>query len=112
MTMKRTLLVQILVLLAVYLFRWQLLQVVAWISMFARYGSEHGLVQGWRMTFSGDYPCAICRAVAEADGALWPILATTPSLLLIPASFVALAALVLRFRARMDDCLRANPESA
>jgi len=51
--------------LAILILRWPLLQLLAWAGMFVRYVDSYGFVSGFRMTFSGDHPCALCQAVRE-----------------------------------------------
>lgn len=91
---SRTPWLQAAVLLAVFALRWPLLQLIAWLSMLVRYSSQHGLVSGWRMTFDGEHPCVLCRAVAtgsQAEAAVLGLLASQPALLLLPASLVVIA---------------------
>ena len=80
-----------LILLTVFFLRWQLLQLIAWGTMLIRYSFEEGLAQGWRMTFDGNHPCAICHAVSsgsQAEAAVLGALASHPSLLLLPAALI------------------------
>ena len=45
---------------------WAVLQTVAWGQMLVTYSKEAGsFVLGAKKTFSGDYPCSMCRKVAE-----------------------------------------------
>ena len=46
--------------LGVWLLRWPLIQVVAWVCMLVRYSFQHGIQRGVEMTFGGDHPCALC----------------------------------------------------
>lgn len=43
-----------------------MLQGIAWVSMFATYSAESGMVQGAVDTFSGDRPCQLCKSIAAA----------------------------------------------
>lgn len=85
---KKSLLVRFSALALLFLLRWQIVQLVAWAMMLPRYMLAHGPGNGWRMTFDGAHPCAICRAI-EAGGMLeqriLSVLSSHPSLLLIPA---------------------------
>ena len=44
-----------------------MLQCVAWAGMLWNYSEQDGLAQGARDTFSGDKPCCLCEAIAEAQ---------------------------------------------
>lgn len=45
---------------------WALLQGVAWVGMAVTYSVERGsLVEGLEMTFDGDHPCPMCKAVKK-----------------------------------------------
>ena len=44
---------------------WCVLQGVAWIGMIHQYSQVVPLAEAVRMTFSGKYPCALCKAIAE-----------------------------------------------
>jgi hypothetical protein len=44
---------------------WYVLQAVAWVNMIRDYSHFVPLGEAVRMTFSGKYPCAICKAIAE-----------------------------------------------
>jgi hypothetical protein len=44
---------------------WYALQCVAWINMLHDYAQVVPFSQAVSMTFSGQYPCAICKAIAE-----------------------------------------------
>ena len=45
---------------------WALLQTVAWSQMLWSYSQASGsVVDGAKKTFSGEYPCAMCKKVAE-----------------------------------------------
>lgn len=48
-------------------FRWQLLQLVAWSWMLVSNSFHHGLAKAWEMTFSGNFPCPLCRLVASGS---------------------------------------------
>jgi hypothetical protein len=45
---------------------WALLQTVAWTSMLADNLCTRSLAESVTRTFDGDYPCPLCRAIAEA----------------------------------------------
>ncbi len=45
---------------------WALLQTVAWTSMLADNLRTWSLAESVTRTFDGDYPCPLCRAIAEA----------------------------------------------
>ena len=45
--------------------QWYALQCVAWIKMIHDYAQTAPLTQAVQMTFSGQYPCSICKAIAE-----------------------------------------------
>jgi hypothetical protein len=45
--------------------QWYLLQGIAWIKMIHDYSEVVPLTTAVGMTFSGDYPCAICKALAD-----------------------------------------------
>ncbi len=45
--------------------QWAAFQVVAWGNMICEYSEMVPLAQAVQMTFSGEYPCAICKAIAE-----------------------------------------------
>ena len=44
---------------------WCVLQGVAWIGMIHQYSQVVPLAEAVSMTFSGKYPCALCKAIAE-----------------------------------------------
>jgi len=44
---------------------WAVLQGVAWANMIREYSQMVPFTQAVQMTFSGEYPCAICKAIAE-----------------------------------------------
>ena len=45
---------------------WALLQGVAWVGMAVTYSVERGsLMEGLEMTFDGDHPCPMCKAVKK-----------------------------------------------
>ncbi|HEX4140888.1 MAG TPA: hypothetical protein VHY09_11110 [Candidatus Methylacidiphilales bacterium] len=45
--------------------QWAAFQVIAWGNMIREYSEMVPLAQAVQMTFSGQYPCAICKAIAE-----------------------------------------------
>jgi hypothetical protein len=45
--------------------QWYVLQCVAWANMIREYSEIVPVTQAVQMTFSGQYPCAICKAIAE-----------------------------------------------
>ena len=45
--------------------QWAAFQVIAWGNMIREYSEMVPLTQAVQMTFSGQYPCAICKAIAE-----------------------------------------------
>jgi hypothetical protein len=45
--------------------QWYVLQGIAWANMIREYSQMVPLDQAIQMTFSGQYPCAICKAIAE-----------------------------------------------
>jgi hypothetical protein len=45
--------------------QWPVLQCVAWANMIREYSEMVPVTQAIGMTFSGQYPCAICKAIAE-----------------------------------------------
>ncbi len=61
--------VTLLVVLGAFIFscggQWAVLQGVAWANMIREYSEMVPLSQAVQMTFSGQYPCAICKAIAE-----------------------------------------------
>jgi len=58
-----------LIVLAAFVFscggQWYALQCVAWIKMLHDYSQMVPFTEAVGMTFSGQYPCAICKAIAE-----------------------------------------------
>ena len=44
---------------------WCVLQCVAWAGMIHEYSQVVPLTEAVSMTFSGKYPCALCKAIAE-----------------------------------------------
>lgn len=44
---------------------WAVFQCIAWANMIREYSQMVPLPQAIEMTFSGKYPCAICKALAE-----------------------------------------------
>ena len=45
--------------------QWPVLQGVAWANMIREYSEMVPLSQAVQMTFSGQYPCPLCKAIAE-----------------------------------------------
>ena len=45
--------------------QWYALQCVAWVKMLHDYSQMVPFTQAVSMTFSGEYPCPICKAIAE-----------------------------------------------
>ena len=45
--------------------QWVVMQGVAWVNMIREYSGMVPFSQAVQMTFSGQYPCAICKAIAE-----------------------------------------------
>jgi len=45
--------------------QWYALQCIAWVKMISDYSQMVPLTEAVSMTFSGQYPCAICKALAE-----------------------------------------------
>jgi hypothetical protein len=45
--------------------QWPVLQCVAWANMIWDYSEMVPFTQAVEMTFSGQYPCALCKAIAE-----------------------------------------------
>ena len=45
--------------------QWYVLQCVAWINMIHAYAQMVPLSEAVSMTFSGEYPCEICKAIAD-----------------------------------------------
>ena len=46
---------------------WAVLRSVAWAGMVQDFAREDGLATAVQKTFSGEYPCAMCKKVAEAQ---------------------------------------------
>jgi len=44
---------------------WAVLQSVAWVGMLFRYSDHATISQAWTKTFSGKYPCRLCKLVKE-----------------------------------------------
>jgi hypothetical protein len=42
------------------------LQGVAWARMLCDYSQQAGLVEGAKMTFDGEHPCEMCKAIAQS----------------------------------------------
>jgi hypothetical protein len=57
------------VILATFIFscggHWCVFQCIAWANMIHEYSQMVPLTQAVQMTFSGEYPCLICKAIAE-----------------------------------------------
>jgi hypothetical protein len=49
--------------------QWAAFQVIAWGNMIREYSEMVPLTQAVQMTFSGQYPCPICKAIAERKSA-------------------------------------------
>jgi hypothetical protein len=45
--------------------QWQVLQCVAWANMIREYSQMVPVTQAVAMTFSGEYPCEMCKLIAE-----------------------------------------------
>jgi hypothetical protein len=45
--------------------QWYVLQGIAWVNMIREYSQMVPLIQAVQMTLSGQYPCALCKAIAE-----------------------------------------------
>jgi hypothetical protein len=45
--------------------QWPILQCAAWANMIREYSEMVPLPQAVEMTFSGQYPCELCKAIAE-----------------------------------------------
>jgi hypothetical protein len=45
--------------------QWPVLQCVAWANMIREYSEMVPFAQAVQMTFSGQYPCALCKAIVE-----------------------------------------------
>ncbi len=45
--------------------QWYALQCVAWVNMLRDYAQMVPFPKAVEMTFSGEYPCPICKAIAE-----------------------------------------------
>jgi hypothetical protein len=45
--------------------QWAFFQCIAWANMIREYSEMVPLAQAVQMTFSGQYPCPICKAIAE-----------------------------------------------
>ena len=44
---------------------WVLLQSVAWVRMTVRFSQAASLEEALKMTFDGEHPCALCKAVKQ-----------------------------------------------
>ncbi len=44
-----------------------LVQAVAWSRMYAHYRENYSTSVAWKITFSGEYPCSLCKAVQTAE---------------------------------------------
>jgi hypothetical protein len=49
--------------------QWYALQCVAWVKMLHDYSQMVPFTEAVSMTFSGQYPCAICKAIADKNQA-------------------------------------------
>jgi hypothetical protein len=49
--------------------QWAAFQVIAWGNMIREYSEMVPLPRAIEMTFSGEYPCPICKAIAERKNA-------------------------------------------
>ncbi len=49
--------------------QWAAFQAIAWANMIREYSEMVPLTQAVQMTFSGRYPCAICKAIAQRKSA-------------------------------------------
>ena len=47
--------------------QWPILRCVAWVHMIREYSEVVPLSQAVEMTFSGEYPCEMCKAIAEKE---------------------------------------------
>ncbi len=45
---------------------WGVLQCIAWTNMLVDYSASDGILEGARMTFDGEHPCAMCKSIASA----------------------------------------------
>ena len=45
--------------------QWPVLQCIAWVNMIREYSEMVPLAEAVQMTLSGQYPCALCKAIAE-----------------------------------------------
>ena len=45
--------------------QWAVLQIVAWTNMIREYSEMVPFTRAVEMTFSGQYPCELCKAIAE-----------------------------------------------
>lgn len=45
--------------------QWYALQCLAWVNMIREYSEVVPMTQAISMTFSGQYPCELCKAIAE-----------------------------------------------
>ena len=44
---------------------WAFLQTVAWTGMLYTYSKQAGFAQAVSMTFDGEHPCSLCKAIQE-----------------------------------------------
>lgn len=75
---------------------WNLLQVVAWAGMVVRYAQDATVVEALAMTFDGQHPCCMCKAIEKGkqqerqtpqqkeDGAKLQLIAATREAWLVP----------------------------
>ncbi len=97
--------------LLLWLLHWPILQGIAWAGMVVSYSKAHGIRSGWEMTFSGDYPCAVCIAIqtgVESETALFTSLLQNPGFYVVgPLTLVLLAGIsVFKSFRPENDCLR------
>jgi hypothetical protein len=75
-------------------FKWKILQALAWLWMLVSYSIHSGAADAWRMTFSGDFPCLLCRLVANGstwESGLWSSVTSSPfaaTLAVLPVTLV------------------------
>lgn len=48
--------------------QWACLQTAAWVGMVTRYSREVSLHAAVEMTFDGEHPCKLCKAVKKGQG--------------------------------------------
>ncbi len=47
--------------------QWAILQTLAWANMIREYSEVVPVTEAIQMTFSGKYPCSMCKAIAEKN---------------------------------------------